>query len=180
MSLLFMRERAMTITEEQRTELTRWAQSRTLPAGDVFRARLILALAEGRSYRQIMSSLQTTAPTISRWKQRFEQAGIDGLDALHKGSEPRVADAALQARIARKTQRKPIDGSTHWTCRKMAAALGVSKSTVQRVWTQLRLKPHQLDRYMASNDPQFVRGEPSGMASSISATAHCPCTQHWM
>src|SRR4051795_7296551 len=155
MSLLFMRERAMTITEEQRTELTRWAQSRTLPAGDVFRARLILALAEGRSYRQIMSSLQTTAPTISRWKQRFEQAGIDGLDALHKGSEPRVADAALQARIARKTQRKPIDGSTHWTCRKMAAALGVSKSTVQRVWTQLRLKPHQLDRYMASNDPQF-------------------------
>src|SRR3954469_23384169 len=75
MSLLFMRERGMTMTEEQRAELTRWAQSRTLPAGDVFRARLILALAEGRSYRQIMSSLQTTAPTISRWKQRFEQAG---------------------------------------------------------------------------------------------------------
>src|SRR3954453_10163581 len=155
MSLLFMRERGMTMTEEQRTELTRWTQSRTLPAGDVFRARLILALAEGRSYRQLMSSLQTTAPTISRWKQRFEQAGIDGLDALHKGSEPRVPNAALQPRIARKTQRKPIDGSTHWTCRKMAAALGVSKSTVQRVWTQLRLKPHQLDRYMASNDPQF-------------------------
>jgi len=145
----------MTITDEQRQELTRWTKSRALPAGDVFRARLILALAEGRSYRQIMSSLQTTAPTISRWKQRFEQAGINGLDALHKGSEPRVADAALQARIARKTQRQPGDGSTHWSCRKMAAALGVSKSTVQRVWTQLRLKPHQLDRYMASNDPQF-------------------------
>src|SRR4051794_17425181 len=119
MSLLFMRERGMTITEEQRTELTRWTQSRTLPAGDVFRARLMLALAEGRNYREIMSSLQTTAPTISRWKQRFEQSGIDGLDALHKGSEPRVADAALQARIAQKTKRKPIDGSTHWTCRKM-------------------------------------------------------------
>src|SRR3954453_16151423 len=146
MSLLFMRERGMTMTEEQRTELTRWTQSRTLPAGDVFRARLMLALAEGRSYRQIMSSLQTTAPTISRWKQRFEQAGINGLDALHKGSEPRVA---------RKTHPKPIDGSTHWTCRKMAAALGVSKSTVQRGWTQLRLKPHQLHRYMASNDPEF-------------------------
>jgi transposase len=150
-----MRQGAVTITDEQRQELTQWTQSRALPAGDVFRARLILALAEGRSYRQIMSSLQTTAPTISRWKRRFEQAGINGLDALHKGSEPRVADAALQARIARKTQHKPGDGSTHWSCRKMAAALGVSKSTVQRVWTQLRLKPHQLDRYMSSNDPQF-------------------------
>ncbi len=102
-----------------------------------------------------MTSLQTTAPTISRWKQRFEQAGVDGLDPRHKGSQPRVADAALQARIARKTQQKPSDGSTHWSCRKMAEALGVSKSTVQRVWAQMRLKPHRLDRYMASNDPQF-------------------------
>jgi hypothetical protein len=54
-----------------------------------------------------MLSLQTSAPTISRWKQRFEQEGIDGLDPQHKGSQPRVADAALQARIARKTQQKP-------------------------------------------------------------------------
>ena len=64
------------LTDEQRNELTSWAQSRTLPAGNVFRARLILALAEGRTYSQIMASLQTTAPTISRWKQRFEEQGI--------------------------------------------------------------------------------------------------------
>jgi transposase len=121
------------LTEEQRSELSGWAQSRTLPAGDVFRARLILALAEGRSYSQIMAGLQTTAPTISRWKQRFEQHGMAGLDPRHKGSQPRVANAAVQAKIARKTQQKPPDGSTHWSCRKMAQALGVSKSTVQRV-----------------------------------------------
>jgi transposase len=145
----------LSLTEEQRIELTGWAQSRTLPAGDVFRARLILALAEGRSYGQIMATLQTTAPTISRWKQRFEEQGTPGLEPRHKGSQPRVANAAVQARIARKTQQKPPDGSTHWSCRKMAEALGVSKSTVQRVWAQARLKPHRLDRYMASNDPLF-------------------------
>jgi transposase len=145
----------LTITDEQRDELKKWAQSRTLPAGDVFRSRLILALGEGQTYEQIKASLQTTAPTISRWKQRFEQNGLDGLDPRHKGSRPSVADAAVQARIARKTQQKPTDGSTHWTCRKMAAALGLSKSTVQRVWTQMRLKPHRLDGYMASNDPRF-------------------------
>src|SRR6185369_15784608 len=61
----------------------------------------------------------------------------------------------MQAKIARKTQQKPTDGSTHWSCRKMAAALGLSKSTVQRVWAQSRLKPHRLDRYMASDDPRF-------------------------
>ena len=146
---------AVSITEEQRSELSKWAQSRTLPAGDVFRARLILALADGQSYRQIMDTLQTTAPTISRWKQRFEEQGIAGLDPLHKGSQPRVVNAAMQAKIARKTQQKPADGSTHWSCRKMAQALGLSKSTVQRVWAQTRLKPHRLDRYMASNDPNF-------------------------
>ncbi len=80
-----------------------------------------------------------------------------GLEPRHKGSQPRVANAAVQARIARKTQQKPPDGSTHWSCRKMAEALGVSKSTVQRVWAQARLKPHRLDRYMASNDPLFER-----------------------
>lgn len=149
------RNQALLITDEQRNELSKWAASRTLPAGDVFRARLILALADGATYEQIMASLRTSAPTISRWKQRFEQDGIDGLDPRHKGSRPRVADAALQARIARKTQQKPADGSTHWSCRKMAKALGLSKSTVQRVWTRMRLKPHRLDRYMASNDPHF-------------------------
>jgi len=147
--------RELQLTEEQRSELSRWAQSRTLAAGEVFRARLILALAEGWSYHQIKDRLQTSAPTISRWKQRFEKDGIAGLDARHQGSRPRVADARVQARIARKTLAKPPDGSTHWSCRKMAQALKLSKSTVQRVWAQARLKPHRLDRYMASDDPRF-------------------------
>ena len=61
----------------------------------------------------------------------------------------------MQARIASKTQQKPSDGSTHWSCRKLAKMLGLSKSTVQRALGQARLKPHRLDRYMASNDPRF-------------------------
>jgi len=71
---------SLALTDEQRSELSKWAASRTLPAGDVFRARLILALADGWSYNQIKERLQTTAPTISRWKQRFEQDGLAGLD----------------------------------------------------------------------------------------------------
>lgn len=143
------------LTEEECEELTRWAQSRTLSAGDVFRARLVLVLAEGQSYSEIEASLGTSRPTIARWKARFEELGIPGLDPQHKGSNPRTATPATQARVLRRTTQKPEDGSTHWSCRKMAAALGLSKSTVHRIWTQARVKPHRLERYMASNDPQF-------------------------
>jgi len=145
----------LTLTQEQREELSRWAQSRTLPAGDVFRARLILALADGLSYLQIKKTLRTTAPTISRWKQRFEQNGIAGLEPQHKGSKPRTATPAVQAKVCRKVQQKPLDGSTHWSVRKLAAETKISKSSVQRILAQARLQPHRVERYMASNDPQF-------------------------
>jgi transposase len=147
--------RVSELSKEQHEELLRYAQSRTLPAGDVFRARLLLALAEGKSWSQIEVELQTSRPTIARWKRRFEEQGMAGLEPRHKGSESRAATPAVQARVLRKTTQRPDDGSTHWSCRKMAASLGLSKSTVQRIWRQARIKPHRLDRYMASNDPNF-------------------------
>jgi transposase len=143
------------LSNDERDELTRWTRSRSLPAGDVFRARLILALADGLSYREIEKRVHTSSPTIARWRQRFEQHRIEGLNPRHKGSRPRVVTPAVQARIVRRTLEPPPDGSTHWTCRKLAKAVGVSKLTVQRVWTQAQLKPHRLDRYMASNDPEL-------------------------
>ena len=129
------------------------ANSRTFPAGDVFRARLILALAAGLSYEAVARDLSTSAPTIARWKRRFDERGIDGLVPRHRGSRPRVATAAVQARVLKKLQQAPPDGSTHWSCRKMAEALGLSKSTVQRIWASARLKPHRLQRYLSSPDP---------------------------
>lgn len=143
------------VSDEQRDELESWAQSRSLPAGDVFRARLILALADGLTYREIERKLGASAPTVSKWKSRFEQAGMEGLQGQHQGSKPRRATPAVQARVMRRAQQKPSDGSTHWSCRKLSEELGVSKSTVQRILAQAKLRPHRLDRYMASNDPEF-------------------------
>jgi transposase len=145
----------ISLTAEQREELTGWSQSRTLPAGEVFRGRLILALADGMTYEAIKRELHTTARTISRWKQRFEERGIEGLEPKHKGSRPRSATPAVQAKVCRKVQQKPHDGSTHWSVRKLAAEMGVSKSSVHRILAQARLQPHRLERYMASNDPDF-------------------------
>src|SRR3984957_15146400 len=133
---------------EERDELTRWSKSRTLPAGDVLKARLILALADGKSYSAVEAELNTSRPTIARWKARFEKGRIAGLEGRHKGT--RVGKARLK-----KTQQKPGDGSTHWSCRKMAAAIGLSPATFYRIVSKTSLKPHRLDRYMASNDPAF-------------------------
>jgi transposase len=145
------------LTSEQRQHLSRFAQSRTLPAGDVFKARLILALANGDSYATIQADLQTTAPTLSRWKRRFEEEGLEGLEGRHKGSKVRAATPAVQGKVLKRIRKAPRDGSTHWSCRKMARELGVSKSTVQRIWATARLRPHRLERYMASEDPDFEK-----------------------
>jgi transposase len=143
------------LTAEQKQELHRWAQSRTLPAGDVFRARMLLALAEGITYREIARSMKTSTPTVARWKMRFEREGMTGLQGRHRGSKPRAATPAVQARVMRRVQHKPGDGSTHWSCRKLAKELGLSKSTVQRILVQAQLKPHRWERYLASDDPDF-------------------------
>jgi transposase len=114
-----------------------------------------LALANGKSWSQIQVELQTSRPAIARSKKRFEEFGMAGLDPRHTGSTPRAGTPAVQARVLRKSTQRPEDGSTHWSCCKMAATLGLSKSTVQRIWQRARLKPHRLDRYMASNDAEF-------------------------
>src|SRR5215831_2484345 len=149
---------AIALSSDERTELEQMIQSRTLPAGDVFRARLVLMLADGLPYRTIEQRLGTTAPTIARWRRRFDKQRIAGLlEIRHPGQKPSVITPALQAKVLEATRRKPNDGSTHWSCRKLAEHLKISKDTVQRIWHKAGLKPHRLERYMASDDPDFER-----------------------
>jgi transposase len=145
------------LNREQRGELEEIARSQSLPAGFVLRAKILLLLADGASYGAIKAKLDTTAPTISRWKKRFLAAGLDGLETHRPGQPPSKLTAKLRARILSATRRKPADGSTHWSCRKLARELDISKDLVHRVWREAGLKPHRLERYMASNDPDFER-----------------------
>ena len=95
---------SLPLTEAQRTELTEISQSRSLPAGYVFRAKLILMLADGCSFNTIKKRLQTTAPTIIRWKARFQAQGIDGLDTFHPGQKPTVLAGTASQDSGRDTQ----------------------------------------------------------------------------
>ena len=115
----------------------------------------VKVLAAGVSFNTIKQRLDTTAPTIIRWKKRFLALGVDGLDTYHPGQKPTVLTPVLRAKILAATRKKPADHSTHWSCRKLAASLGVSKDAVHRVWKEAGLKPHRLERYLASDDPDF-------------------------
>jgi transposase len=145
------------LNEQQKSELTGIAQSRSLPAGYVFRAKVILMLNEGTTFVVIRERLGTTNPTIIRWKERFLAAGIDGLDTSHPGQKAYRLTSSLRAKVLNATRKKPGDGSTHWSCRKLAKALGISKDLVHRVWQEAGIKPHRLERYLASNDPDFEK-----------------------
>ena len=146
----------LNLTEDERRELQQMAQSRTLPAGDVMRSRMVLLLADGVTYQKIQDLLDTTAPTIARWKRRFLQHRIAGLlEELHPGQRPSVRTPRLQAKVLAAIKEGPKDGSTHWSCRKLASRFHVSKDTIQRILAQADVRPHRLERYMASDDPDF-------------------------
>ena len=144
------------LTQDEHDELREISVSRSLPSGDVIKARMILMLSSGRSYAEIQKRLQTTAPTISRWKKRFLEDRLNGLmEGQHPGQKPSVITPRLQARVLEATRRKPKDGSTHWSVRKLARELQISKDAVHRIWRTAGIKPHRLERYMASDDPDL-------------------------
>jgi transposase len=139
----------------ERDELNARLRSRTLPAEDVRRSRLILMLADGNSYRIIQAALGCNRSYISQWKQRFERDGLAGLYSRHKGSTPSKKAMKLEVKILARVQQKPSDGSTHWSVRKLALDVGTNPMRVSRVLRRARLKPHRIERYIASNDPEF-------------------------
>lgn len=140
-----------------RRTLTARVRSRKARAEDVRRARLMLMLAAGNSYATICHTLGVHAPYVRRWKARFLAAGVAGLASRYRGRVATVVTPKLEARILARTRQRPPDGSTHWSTRKLAVALGVTHMTVARVWARAGLKPHRMERYMMSPDPDFER-----------------------
>jgi transposase len=148
-------DKSLKLTAEERDELQSRIRMRSLRAEDHRRAKLILLLDAGRSYSEIQEALSCGATYVSRWKQRFLTGRVGGLFSRHPGRAPHKRTPQLEARILYWTAKKPADGSTYWSVRKLANQLGMPKSTVERVWRRAGLKPHRLERYMVSNDPDF-------------------------
>lgn len=150
-----MRTNPLKLTSAERVELTQRARSRTGRAEDARVARTLLLLSEGRTYREITELVDCSEPFISKWKRRFETERLAGLYTRHAGREATALTPKMEARILEWTRRAPTDGSTHWSTRRLAKRLGVHHMMVARVWQKNGIQPHRMERYMASNDPDF-------------------------
>lgn len=148
---------AITLSDEDRQTLERWARGRSTPARQVLRAKIVLAAAEGKENRVIAEQLGTDRLLVGKWRKRFLEQGLKGIekDAPRGGRKPTARNAMAQKIIQWTTQKKPAN-ATHWSTRTLAAELGTSHSMVERVWRQSGLKPHRVETFKVSNDPKFV------------------------
>ena len=143
------------LSRMEEAELTRRATSQSGRADEARRARLILLLDSGHTWGAIRDKLDCTDSFIDRWSKRFSAERLAGLFSRHAGQLPTTLTPAMEARILEwSVKRKPVD-STHWSTRKLGAQLGISHMMVARVWRKHALRPHRLEGYMASNDPEF-------------------------
>jgi putative transposase len=147
---------ALVLRPQQREQLESLASSRSLPAGLVTRARMILMSAAGINNQEIARQLRTTKTTVGKWRRRFLERDVTGLhDELRPGRPRPIGDEQV-AQLVRKTlDSKPRDG-THWSLRRIARQTRLSKSTVHRIWQAFGLQPHRQRHFKLSTDPFFV------------------------
>lgn len=143
------------LTAEERNELEQIASSRVIEAALAQRAQMILAMAEGTPHAELQERFDTSGPTLTRWRRRFSKEGVAGLQDRHKSGRGDRLTAKDEARILAWTRKTPPHPLTHWTTRTLGEKLGYSHMTIARVWKRAGLKPHRLERYMASSDPDF-------------------------
>ncbi|MFN2398653.1 MAG: IS630 family transposase [Gemmatimonadaceae bacterium] len=146
----------ITLSPEERAQLTALATSRALSHGLVRRAQIILRSADGEPSRAIARRFGVSDPLVALWRQRYHAHGLAGLYDAPRSGRPRTHDDDEVARLLRTVlQTRPKD-ATHWSVRSVAAKTGITKSTVQRYFALFGVQPHRTKSFKLSNDPFFV------------------------
>ena len=142
---------------EQRRILETWIRAHNTPQSISLRARIALLAADGLSNVQVAREAGVSRPTVILWRQRFLRGGPDALTTILPGRGRPVTYTAEQVQriVEATTQTKP-PGATHWSTRSMARAQGISKATVQRIWSAHGLQPHRTKRFKLSGDRRFT------------------------
>ena len=142
------------VSDEDRETLHKWKKSPRTPQKLVRRADIILAAAEGLNNKAISERGLGSEQTICLWRKRYAERGIEGLQDEPKPGRPRRIGQDKTAEIVATTLTPP-QGMTHWSARRLAKQVGVSHSTVHRIWQAYDLKPHRTETFKFSTDPQL-------------------------
>ncbi len=131
------------LTADEKQVLERWSRGRTVSQALARRARIVLGCAAGRTCTEVASEQKTSIQTVSKWRQRFVDHRLDGMaDTPHPNVHRKLADERVEELVRATLQELP-KGATHWSTRKLAKRVGVSQSSVSRVWRAFHLKPHR-------------------------------------
>ena len=144
------------MSDGQREILERLARCATAPHREVTRAKALLLAAEGVASTAIAGRLEVSPSSVTAWRDRFAEEGVAKIGQVRpgRGRKASITPGKIDE-IVRLTQKAKPAGETHWSCRSMAEAGGVSPATVQRIWSSRGLKPHLVKTFKLSNDKRF-------------------------
>lgn len=149
--------RPLSLTDRERDQLEQWLAAHGTPQQVALRCRIVLAATAGQTNVTIAAQLGVDTKTVALWRDRFAEAGPEGLwkIAPGRGRKPTYGSNKIKAIVAATLRTKP-KGMTQWSCRHMAQAQGVSKSTVSNIWRRHNIKPHRITRFTLSRDARFL------------------------
>ncbi|MDP2344993.1 MAG: IS630 family transposase [Deltaproteobacteria bacterium] len=146
----------ITLTDDERAELERWARRVRSARRLSFRAKLILASAAGANDAVVGAQFKTKPHTVGVWRKRFLASRLNGLlDEARPGAPRTILDDKVEAVVVATLETTP-KGATHWSTRQMAEHQGLSHTTIGRIWRAFGLQPHRSESFQISTDPLLV------------------------
>lgn len=147
---------AIALTDQERSELEKLSRGGQSSVRARARSLIVLMAAEGFQNKEISERTGMDPGKVGRWRQRYASKQLPGIlkDKSRPGGIPAIPKT-LRTRIIKLTlQCKPL-GATHWSRETMAREVGVSPSSVGRIWAAHGLKPHRVKTFKLSNDQRF-------------------------
>ena len=146
----------LVLSEDERHTLENWARRRSTAQGLALRARIVLACAEGGSNLAVAARLGVNRSTVSTWRARFLARRLDGLGDEPRPGVPRtITDAQVEEVVIRTLEEVP-EGATHWSKRELARRVGISPTSVHRIWRAFGLQPWRTETFKISPDPLLI------------------------
>jgi transposase len=147
----------LVLSDVERETLLSWSRRAKTAQALALRARIVLACAEGTTNKDVAASLGVWPQTVNKWRARFVRDRLEGLsDEPRPGAARKITDEQVEAVIVKTLEAAPDNNDTHWSTRSMAKATGLNQTAISRIWRAFGLKPHLVDTWKLSKDPQFI------------------------